>query len=132
MASNICPTANLHKFANGSATCNCRTTRHYRALIDNNIMSDLTEIIYFDIVVNNGVFDSSAIDAGVGTDFDIVTNFNNANLHNFVINAVMMGETKAVLPDFCPAINLTIIADDGKTNGGISIDDGVVANDGAI
>ena len=70
-------------------------------LTDMIIVAKLDLIIELDAILDDRVPDSTAVDAGIGADFDIVANPDTAQLRHFQIGVLIPDKTKTVCADDC-------------------------------
>ena len=75
-------------------------------------MTNLDEVVDFHAAANAGFSDRSAIDSGIGADFDVVFDHDDAGLHDLVIGAVVLfGIAVAVGADLRAVLKDDVIAD---------------------
>ena len=106
MPTNTAISANLNIFTYFTTSGNRRWASNNATITNFNIMSNLAKIINFYFILNYSIFKRSAIYAGVGSYFNIVTNFNDTDLNYFIIFTRIMNESKTILTDFGAIKNL--------------------------
>src|SRR3990167_3330912 len=102
--------------ANMRAPSNTRTTCNHRMIANMYIMSYHNLIIHFDAIANDGIFNRTAIDGGIGTDFHIVTYHHPSNLWNFnPVFSFILCQTKTIRTNDRATMNKHAITQDGPT-----------------
>ena len=76
-------------------------------------IADLYQIIYFAASANDGVGAGAAIDAGAGSDFDIIADEHAPELGDFDNAAAPGRKAESILPDMDAAVQQGALADDG-------------------
>ena len=84
---------------NSGASCNADTTRHRCVFPNVNVVTDLNEVVEFDAIFNDGILKCSAIDAGVGANFNVMTYFDGAQLFDFFPSTLVGCKTKTIGTD---------------------------------
>ncbi len=84
-----------------SSNCAMRTDAH--------VMCNLNLIIELATLLNDGVVQSSAVNRGIGTYFDIITDDNRANLRDLVPLIFLHHQSKSVSTDHYPGMQNTSI-----------------------
>src|SRR5690606_38399674 len=93
------PAAHRAVGTNGGAAGHAGATRHGHVRAHMNVVPNLDLVVELHPIFNDGVAQGPAIDAGVGTDFHIVTDANGAQLFNFFPTTLGGCEAKAVRTD---------------------------------
>ncbi len=115
------------------------------------IMTYLHKIVELTAFPDDGLAESSAVDAGIGSDFDIIVDFHDTGLRNFDVPPVAKLKSKSVRTDYSTAVNdgaishraamhdgdarmqQAVIADTRiLTDVGICADGGAAADHGAV
>lgn len=74
--------------ADGAMRANGRAARNARAACrsvvpDVDVMRDLNQVVQLDAITNSGILQSTPVNAGIGTDFNVVANANRTQLFDF-------------------------------------------------
>ncbi len=72
-----------------STACNANATGHGCVFANVHVVAYLNQIVEFDAILNDRVLKRPTIDAGIGTNFDIVSNFDGAQLLYFFPGALI-------------------------------------------
>ena len=75
---------------------------------DPDIVPDLNQVIEFDTVFNDGIFQGPPVDAGIRTDLDPVTDPDRPKLRNALPGLTVAGETESLSPDCGTRLNLAV------------------------
>jgi hypothetical protein len=113
------------------------TTRlgcHDGVAAERDIVGDLAEIVNFGTAVDDGGAHGGTIDAGVGTDFDIVLDNNITYLVDFAVGAIALGgKSKAIGTDDDTCMEDAVVADVAFTiNLYAGVEDYVVTHDTVV
>ena len=86
----------------GAMGTNARAARHAHAaghggvFANVHVVANLNEVVELDAVFDDRVLQCTAVDAGIGTDFDIVANGDSTQLFNFFPSTLMQCKTKTI------------------------------------
>jgi hypothetical protein len=75
---------------------NTNTSSHGRVGTNVHVVTNLNQVVEFDAIANDGVFQCAAINAGIGTNFNIVTNPNGTELFNFFPLTLVQSKSKTI------------------------------------
>src|SRR5262249_8214746 len=93
------------------------------------VVRDVHEVVELDAVADTSDAEGRAVDAGVGADFAIITDFDGANLRELLVTACFTGEAEAVRADHRAGMNYCILADaHAVVNGDAGIEAGMWAD----
>ena len=85
--------------ADGRAASDARTTGQCTVLADAHVVSNLDQVVDLDAIADNRVRQSTAVYAGVGANFDIVSDAYGAQLLDLLPGTVVRREAKPVRAD---------------------------------
>ena len=97
--------------ANLRASRDSDTRRDHGVRANYAIVRDLNLVIELDAIFDDRIAHRAAVDRGVGTDLDIVSYRDRADLGNLDPASIERCEAKAVATDHCPAVNDATNAD---------------------
>lgn len=96
--------------ANARAACHTHTASHGGVFANVHVVADLYEVVELDTVFNDRVLQCTTVNAGVGTDFDIVANRDRTELFNFFPSTLMQGKTKTIGANDHTSVNNAALA----------------------
>src|SRR5690606_17523048 len=83
--------ASYHAVAADPGTAgNCYQSRDCRVRADTDVVADLDKVVDLDAVLDDGVAQRAAIDAGIGTELDIVADADGAGLRHLLPGAAIV------------------------------------------
>src|SRR5690606_19841555 len=89
--------ASYHAVAADPGTAgNCYQSRDCRVRADTDVVADLDKVVDLDAVLDDGVAQRAAIDAGIGTELDIVADADGAGLRHLLPGAAIVGKAEAI------------------------------------
>ena len=91
-------------------------------------MSNLNQIVHPATVADNRIVQSPAVNAAVGSDFNIVPDNNPAQLRNALMLTVNHLKTETVLADSRSGKNITVIAHNRIADRGINPDAAIITD----
>ena len=96
MPQNIRRPTNRAMGTNFCATSNAGIARNHRVRANFDVVGNLHQIVDFYTVGNHRIIQSAPVNAGVSTDFNIITNHHSTQLLNFLPLAILFGKPKAI------------------------------------
>ncbi len=111
MAHNSNPTCKNAIFSYYCAAGYATTACNRCIFSDLDVMGNLNQIVNNNTTFNDGIAQGSPVDGGAGTDLNTIADFDAAQLVNFYPMTSIVGKTKAVATDHCPAVNADQVAD---------------------
>ena len=84
---------------NARAACHTHTASHGSVFTNVHVVADLNEVVELDTVFNDRVLQCTPVNAGVGTDLDIITNAHSTQLLDLDPLPLMGGEAKTIGTD---------------------------------
>ena len=87
------------------AACNTHAARKSAVRTDAGVVANLHQVVELDAVTHHSVFKGSTVDAGVGTNLDIVTHTHRAQLLDFLPTPRMRGKSKAIRADHSATVH---------------------------
>src|SRR6202030_3975458 len=69
------------------------------------VMADLDLIVELDIVFHHRVAQRAAVDGRIGANLDVRADYHPADLRHFEPASVLLGHSKAVVADYCAAVD---------------------------
>ncbi len=72
-----------------STACNAHATGHGCVFANVHVVAYLNQVVEFDAILNDCVLKRATIDAGIGTYFDIISNFDGTQLLYFFPGALI-------------------------------------------
>jgi len=90
---------------NASAACNPNTPGHGRVGTHMDVVTDLDQVVELDTVFNDRVFKCTTVNAGVGTDFDVIANAHGPQLLDLDPLPLVRGKTKAIGANHNPCVH---------------------------
>ena len=78
---------------------NPHTPRHGGVPANVDVVANLNQVVELDAIFNDGVLQSTSVDAGIGTNFNIIANGNSAQLFNFFPSTLVQRKPKTISAD---------------------------------
>src|SRR2546422_6004137 len=97
--------ANLAVATDDGAARNSRATGNRRVRADPTVVSDLDLIVELDVVLDHRVTKRTAVDRGVGADFDVRPDDYTAYLRNLEPASILLGHAEAIGADHGTAVD---------------------------
>jgi len=97
--------------ADFAAAGNTHESSHDYMLADNVVMRDMHEIIDLCAIADTRLAHGSAVDAGIGSDFDIVADYHDTQLRDFVMVIAQPAEAIAIGTDADARVQQTVSTD---------------------
>ena len=97
--------ADCASLSNSNTPCDSDTTRNRGISADMHVMSDLDLVIELHSTLDDGVFQSTAINSRVCTNFHIVTDTHATQLGNFFPDILVNGNAESVRTDDNAGVN---------------------------
>ena len=79
---------------------------------DSHVMADLNQVVELDAVLDDRIAERTAINTGVGTDFNFVTNPDGTQLLNFFPAIAVFGKAETICANHHARMNDTALTDD--------------------
>src|SRR5262249_55245319 len=98
-----------HRRAAGNSGLRCNDS----VLSDLDVVGDLNQVVELDAATDHGGFQRTAVDAGVGSDFDVIFNNNAADLRKFHVAVAIFYVAEAIGSDHGAGMNDDVISDQG-------------------
>ncbi len=99
--------------ANPGTSCNAGIPGNNRVRTYFDVMRNLHQVVDFDPVGNDGVIQGTAINAGIGADFNVIANDDRPQLLYFVPTACLLGKTETIGANHHPRVQQTTLPDTG-------------------
>src|SRR5262249_39993130 len=102
------------------------TLRHNHAMTaDDNVVRDLYEVVDLGSFTDDRIGQGSSVDRGVGSDLNIITNYDTADLRHFHVPMATHGKAKSILADARAGMDNHALShnrvDDGRACANITI-----------
>ena len=82
-----------------------RTTSQRRMGTDVDVVANLNQVVQLDTVFNHSVVQRPPVNAGIGSDFDIITNAHCTQLLNFDPRTLVRRKAKTIGTDHCATVD---------------------------
>ena len=129
MAQNSGATANRAVGPNGGTACHTHTTSHRSILADSDVVPNLNQVVELDTILNDGVTQGTAVNAGVGADLHIVANAHGAELFDLFPGFTVRGKAKSVGANHHPWVkNAALTHHAAFADGDMGLENGASTN----